>query len=291
MMGHNSKINAQVTVNTAIGAVAEAFSKVGDTHSTSRDAMIIAGRTLLAVEVASANNPEYAEAELRSAGLTKNLPSGHPLTKDRVRKAARWLARGGIEGRNLAPQQIQWVSGDEILFSKINDLDSANSNSLETAFRQLPRFAKAFHQLAAYDIVRRDCGKEIRNALLGKEGAPTLDSIRETYSDVLFEADTVEAWVKDQQYKLTAEYQEELLRQAALRDVGATEDPSVKEAINVFLDPFIKARRGLAEQKQAEATAKANAPKLTPMQRHNVEQSFRKAAQKPDQPGVSDEDF
>ncbi len=284
MIGHNVSGTALHQLNSAVAGLGLALQDARTIRRNDRAQMVLVARYLVEVDHAAADNEELADAEVRAAGVI--LPSDL-LSNGYERAWARWLARGGVL------QSVQAKTPNEI-----NDLSAGSLNPLEARFLTGKKFAKVTTYTSINAAVTRECKAEIRDAMSGREDAASIDAVRTSYAD-LFKAETIEAWIKDEEYRRSDEYAriQDLKKAWALRVEEAIEEAQRDNNTQAFerLEAQVKAQlariRALAAEKRAEVEAKANAPKLSSDQRKLVEDSMRRGADMPEAQGMTDEDF
>lgn len=283
MTGHNSGMTPRTLQENLRSSLSQVTADGRTKFKGYRDGLVISAYILLAHDAACGGNEEVSDRELRAAGTF--LPTD-ALAAERERVAARWIGRGGVlsedrklELSNEINELLMLGGGGPKFLSKISEL--AAVNPLSNRFRQHKRYVKIANLQGAYDGVCRECKKDIRDALDGKENCD-LDKVRAVYSDVLFLSDTVEGWIVEEQMKRTEEYELLTLRRKAF--AAKVEEAKAKKSwgdIDGFLSAEMKAERKLLDQKRKEAVAKRAAKevgKLTHKQRRDREYARKSLA-------------
>lgn len=261
MIGHN--MPDFVNLHGAIAGLGEALRRARNATQNNREQMVIVARWLVALDTASAGNTDLADSEIRQAQLVATTDAIASRTE---RTYARWMARGGVEREGLPFKKNA---------NEINDLISRGLNEIEARFLNRGRFAKVTTYNSLYSAVASECKTKIRRSIDRKEGDPdfALAGVRQDYAGTLFEAETVDGWIKDENYKRSEIHQRLAdLKQATSRVVeSAKDDPKELDRIEgVFIAELRQIRKERAE-KAAEAEAKAaDAPAMTREQKRLV---------------------
>jgi hypothetical protein len=155
----------------------------------------------------------------------------------------------------------------------------------------------AFHSL--YTAIMSECKAQIRAACSGNEGAPSINAVRIGYAN-LFEAETINNWIEEEQRRHTSEYQtaQELKKACALVVERVQDDPKELARLEIlFKDELAHIReiaakkRAEAEQKRIDAELKANAPKVTADQQRRILESIRRGEETGISQSITDDDF
>jgi hypothetical protein len=288
-MGHNSESFDIPNLHTGIAGLKEANEALRSRVRGTYESLIIVARWLVYVE-AAVGHPDLADKAIRA---DVSLMPSDLISSITERGAAKWLARGGLKTDNYLIVQKNP--------NEINDLSAGNLNSLEAKVGT-KRYAKATTWGGIYNLVIKECRAEIRKALNGETGAPTLDDVRKAYSDVLFKAETVDGWIADEEYRRTDEYAriQELKKAWAMRideevEIARREGkPEVIRGLEAHVVKQVRILRAAAVQAEAEKAAKAvakeNAAKLTSAQKRTLAAATRNEQEGEEPMEYSDDD-
>lgn len=284
MTGHNSGGTALHQLNSAIAGLGLALQDLRTTSKHKREQMVIVARHLLAVDEAAADDEVLADAEIKRAGIT--LPTD-AIASGKERTLARWMARGGVV-QGAKPGFLLSKAKNP---NEIKDLSPGGLNGIEGAFLTRNKFAKAFTYGTVNSLLASECRSEIRKAVSGTGGF-SLDGIRGTYAGTLFMEETVEAWIKDAEYKASDEYQSyQVMKQAVGAELTAAEtDMATRQRLEEFFKQSMTKIRAMHAQERAEKEAKAAdaAKKLTVDQRRTVAKGLQSLE---GEEGATDADF
>jgi hypothetical protein len=283
-LGHNSlgrnlsMTSTIVDLNTAIATLGLALKDARSAARSNQQQMVIVARALLQVDIASAEDETFADAQIRAAGVT--LPSDL-IASTHERSSARWLARGGV----LQDMQVKNPS-------EINDLSPGSLNPLEARYLAEKRFAKTTTYQGIRILFAAEVKRDIRTAVDGGEGAITLDEVRAVHGDA-FKSETIEAWVTDEQYRRSdkRQRQKDLKKAFTAMLEKAAEDESLYDKAEQMLKGFLREVRQARVTAEAERESKKKTKALSPTQRRLIEGSMKRAAERGDDDQFSDDDL
>jgi predicted metal-dependent enzyme (double-stranded beta helix superfamily) len=138
-------------------------------------------------------------------------------------------------------------------------------------------------------MILRECKSEIRKALDGVEGAPSIKEVSDIYGDALFKAETIVGWITEETTKRSEQYlllQDLKKATALLLDKAKGDDTQLAKLEKVFKDELAQIR-ALAAQQRAEKETREKAATLTAHQRRILSS----AAPGEDAREVTDDDF
>jgi len=268
-----------VDLNTAIATLGLALKDARLAVRSNQQQMVIVARALLQVDIASAEDETFADAQIRAAGVT--LPTDL-IANQGERVFARWLARGGVAA-HVSPAKNP---------NEINDLSPGSLNPLEARYLAEKRFAK----ITTYSGIRatfvRETKRDISTAMDGGEGAITLDEVRAVHGEA-FKSETIEAWVTDEEFRRAdkSQRQKDLKKAFAAMLAKAAEDESLYDKAEQMLKGFLGEIRKARVEAEAEREAKKKTKALSPTQRRLIEGSMKRAAERGDDDQFSDDDL
>jgi hypothetical protein len=289
-MGHNSESYDIPNIHTGIAGLKTANEAMRAHTRGVQDSLIIIARWLVYIDAATGN------AELTEAAIKANvsmMPSDL-IASPSERVAAKWLARGGLKGSDFSRPKNT---------NEINDLSAGSLNDLEAKVGT-KRYAKASTWGTVYNLVGRECKNEIRKAFNGGEGVASIDEVRAAYSGVLFLAETVDAWIAEEEYRRSSEYARilELKKAWAMRiseelEIARRDNkPELIEGLAAHVKKQLKVIREAAAQmraeKEAKEAAKTSHANLTAEQRRRIQDDMRREQDGTSvSQGATDEDF
>jgi len=282
MTGHNSGLGTVThQLNSAIAVLGLLLQDELIDSKHRRENMVKIARALVAVDQLAANDEALADAEIRKAGI---VAPANLIAAVNERVYARWLARGGVLS---GTRRVEYPYSPKNI-NEVNDLEGG-LNDVEGRFLTGKKFAKVTSYSGVYYGFAREAKVEIRKAFDSVDNRePLLASVRDTYVDMLFQADTVEGWIAEEEYRRSDEYRkkQELKQAWALRIEEAIEDakndPLALERLEAQVKKQLAQIRELAAQKRAEAEARKALAGVSPTQRKLVEDSLRRGAESDD---------
>lgn len=239
MVGHNSG-NTLLNLNVAISDLNDALVTARAHKKNTRDDLVKIARALAEVDERAGGDEYLADQRIKAAGI---LFSTDILASAHERAIARWMARGGVKKGNL-PQQQKTPN-------EINDLEGS-PNAIEVVLGE-KRFDKINTFAGVYSRIRSDVLTDIRAIMNNKEprNFKELDDLRVTHGDRLFEMETIDSWIAEEQYKRTEEYKHR-------QDLKAAWAMKIDEEIELAGDDALK-RLGDYVKKQLEKIYTAQA--------------------------------
>jgi hypothetical protein len=281
IIGHNSGTPTH-QLNAAIAGLGLAIQDARTIRKNDRNQMVLVARCLLAVDEATAGNEELSDAQVKAAGIVAPTDL---IANANERTYARWLARGGVAIRQFNELPKKAID--------INDLSAGSLNQVEGRFLTSRKFAKTTTYTAIYNVFLRECRTEIRKALDGLEGAPTMKEVTDAYGDSMFKADTVIGWITEETEKRSEPYQllQDLKKATALLlDKAKDDETQLAKLEKVFKDELAEIR-AKAAQLRAEKEAKEKAATLTAHQRRTIQDGVKRSQEGDAPREVTDDDF